>query len=102
MLLLFSLKVDYFIKANVKMWKSPEVARFLKYNLKETTYPSLPPFLFPSEVLDIMQAFHMDVLVKVCVFSWGPDASILIGLRNRHLVLFCVARAGPWATRVAH
>ena len=66
MLLLFGLKVDYFIKANVEMWKSPEVARFLKYNLKETMYPSLPPFLFPSEVFDIAQAFRMDALVKVC------------------------------------
>lgn len=74
---LFGLNPKYFIKENFEMRKLPEVARFLKYDIDEPTYPSLPPFLFPHETLDITQAFRMDQLVMVRVLGLQPDTCTL-------------------------
>ena len=99
--LIFGLNVDYFLKDNVLMRKSPEVAGFLKYNLEEETYPSLPPFLFPNRTFDITQAFRTDHLVKACVLGLRLYASVLKASRYRHLAPFCTARPGPWVTMAA-
>ena len=84
---LLGLSPDYFAVENTERRRSPEIVKYLKFNLNDAAYPSLPPIIFPDLRYDVKQMFRNEILIKVSRF---PATSL-----RRVLILRSGLRRGP-------
>ena len=63
---LCGLHPDYFTVENGEHRRSPEVVKYLKFDINSATYPDLPPIIFPDLRHDVKVMFRNEILIKVC------------------------------------
>ena len=66
MAMLCGLPSHYFTVQNAERRQSPEVARYLKFDLDKAVYLDLPPVIFLNLHYDVKTMFQNDILIKVC------------------------------------
>ena len=71
---LCGLHPDYFTVENAERRRSPEVAKYLKFDVNSAMYLDLPPVIFPDLRHNVKVIFRNEILIKVCCSRALHDA----------------------------